>query len=215
MKKAILFFTGIVIVSSINCQVIKLQAGKTFSKLDWKNQVTNTQTFKDVFIGNSAFLGIDYLFKNNYNLSTNIGYVEKGGRNEVAEVDDNGIPTGKSILSEAQLNYYSFNTTVEYNYPLTDNFKPYFFGGPRIDYLYDYSQDFNDLKSYDDLNLISYGCTFGAGFKITVSKIFLGVKAEYYLNLNKIASWDANQTLKAGNITDETFNVMLMLGVRL
>jgi len=214
MRKLYLIVICLFALNSINAQVIKLQAGTTLSKLDWKIPGTNTMIYDQVFMGYSAFFGIDYLFKGNYNFSTNIGYLEKGGKAEWKLLDAEGKFTGETFKEKPQLDYISVNTTIDFNYPLSEHFLPFISAGPRVDYLLNHTGEFDYYYNNDELNSIAYGLLFGGGFKISIKKVLIGLKADYYLNFSKIAEWPESINRLKGEITDETFTISLALGYR-
>ncbi|MBN2485572.1 MAG: outer membrane beta-barrel protein [Bacteroidales bacterium] len=212
MKKILASIIFVSVFCSLNAQVIKLQVGTSISKLDWKIPTTNDQLYDMAFTGNSFFLGIDYLKNGNYNLTTNIGYLQKGGKSESELSDPWGIFTGQTIVDKPTLNYLSFNTAIDFNYPLSEQVLPFICGGPRIDFLIGHSDDFSYLEKNDELKKIAYGLLFGAGIKLNISKIQIGLKGDYYLNFSKIAEWNESLLRTAGEITDDTFTLMLSLG---
>jgi hypothetical protein len=215
MKSILIFLSFLAIISPIKSQVIKVQAGPSFSKLNWKITDKKYDRTEEGMVGNSVFIGIDYLFRDKYNVSTNFGYLQKGGTSELRELNDSGAFTGNTFSYNPILEYYSFNTCIDINYKRSDKVWPYFFAGPHIDYIKSYSTEFDYYKNINELEEIAYGVLMGVGLKINISKLQIALKGDYYFNFTKIASWKDSATVKKGEISDDTFTVMLSVGYRL
>jgi hypothetical protein len=191
-------------------QILKIQVGTSLSSLDWKLNTWGSQ-FSKTLVGFSGSIGIDYFAKKNFNLSSNLGFLTKGGVEKTGLTDASGFPTDEEIVRQAKLNYVSFNTCIDLKYPLKEAFIPYLSVGPRIDYLISHSKEFDIV----DHKNISYGLVIGAGIKYDISKVQFGLRGDYFLNFNKIAEWQAQPGNLGGQITDKTILISLTIGYKL
>lgn len=216
MKKTGLLLIGLTIAILSNGQTIKIQGGTSFSKLDWqmKGMFTNS-LYNETMIGYSIFAGLDYLDKQYYNLSTNIGMIRKGGQDEFALIDQNGELTGQTITEKSTLDYLSINTMVELKYRIKEMVTPFISFGPRFDYLVCHSSHFDNLEDFDELKSISVGLILGGGLKYDISNLQFGLRADYYLDFTKVADWSIENTGNSGEVTVNTFTLNLTIGYRL
>jgi hypothetical protein len=119
------------------------------------------------------------------------------------------VNTPNTNTVKPKLDYFSFNTVIDFKYPLPNKISPLVSIGPRIDYLLNYSKDFEWLKNENSLKELSYGLIIGAGIKYELSKIEVGIRADYYLNFNDIAKLkDRNLDI---NVKDNTFTINLLI----
>jgi opacity protein-like surface antigen len=183
MRKLILVFAGLFLASGISYgQNVSLQIGRNWSVLDdgkGKQPIDPLKEFKEPFTGYSIFIGVDYLNRKNYNLSSNLGYITKKGEHSFQSLRPNG---GSDLITyKTDLGYLSLNTTVDLKYPVRDLLIPYVCFGPRLDYLIsDKSESrWKILKPY------VFGMTLGGGIKYNLSKMQIGLRFDQYLNFNK------------------------------
>jgi len=147
-------------------------------------------------VGYSFFVGMDYLQHKNFNLSSNIGMLRKGG--QALLYSNWGY--GQGI--KATLDYLSLNTTCDFQFPIEDKRTPYISFGPRVDIL---------LNPISEYNKINYGLLLGGGLKYDINnKLQLGLRADYYLNFK-----DISKTGQTRTVSDKTFTTNLVLGYRL
>jgi len=216
MKKTIFILIGLTLTILTNGQVLKVQGGTSISNLDWNLNWSDIGSFyTETLVGYSFFAGIDYFDKQYFNLSSNIGLIRKGGKAEVTPVDQNGEPTGETIIDKPILDYLSINTTVDIKYRIKETITPFISFGPRLDYLVNSSEQFDGLKEFDELNSTSAGLLLGGGIKYDISKIQFGLRADYYLDFTKVADWTIENTENIGEVTVNTFTINLSLGFRL
>lgn len=216
MKKTVLLLIGLTMVILSYGQTIKIQAGTSISKLDWQLKgVTIGSIYDETLIGYSIFAGVDYLDKRYFNLSSNIGMIRKGGKDEFALMDQNGVLTGQTITEKATLDYLSINTMIDLKYRIKEIVLPFISIGPRFDYLVSSSKHFDSLKEIDELKRISIGLILGAGLKFDISNLQFGLRADYYLDFTKVADWTIENSEISGKVTVNTFTINLTIGYRL
>ena len=198
MKRLPLLSIALLITVLSLGQVIKIQSGISISNLDMQTNGNSTNLTQDNkrLVGYSFFVGMDYLQHKNFNLSSNIGMLRKGG--ESMFYTNWGY--GQGI--KATLDYLSLNTTCDFQFPIEDKITPFISFGPRVDLL------LNPINEYNKLN---YGLLLGGGLKYDISnKLQLGLRADYYLNFK-----DISKTGQARTVSDKTFTTNLVLGYRL
>ncbi len=216
MKKTGLLLIGLTMAILTNGQTLKIQGGTSISKLDWQLKGINIDPFyNETLIGYSIFAGLDYLDKQYYNLSTNIGVIRKGGKDEIALTDQNGELTGQTITEKPTLDYLSINTMIDFKYSIKETVTPFISFGPRIDYLMSSSKHFDSLKDIDELKSTSIGLILGGGLKYDISNLQFGLRADYYLDFTKVADWTIENTGNGGEVTVKTFTINLTIGYRL
>lgn len=187
-------------------QTVQIQAGTTITSLDWKLGST-INLYEEPMIGYAVFAGLQYLDKRYFNLSSNIGMLRKGGKQEVTFQNEPGDPVEKKE-ERRFFDYISINTTLDVKYPVKERYIPYISIGPRYDYLV-YHSPIGGLRDND------FGIILGGGLKYNLSPILIGLKAEYYHNFIKIAEWPAQYGNLGGSINDQTMTLCLTLGYKL
>ena len=174
-------------------QDIKVESGVTFGKLNY--DIGDNTYYKNIAIGYYATVGIDYLKKRRFNISSNIGFLQKVGSDVAIFSDALGNET-YSTKTALRFNYLTVNTFTECNFA-AKGIIPFAFGGPRLDYAINSNHvDFNER--------LAFGVTLGAGAKYSSGRLLLGLRIEYLLNFNKILNTD-----------DRTFSSTLMFGYKL
>lgn len=216
MKKTGLLLIGLTIAVLTYGQTIKIQGATSISKLDWKLKGMNIDPFyNETLVGYSIFAGLDYLDKPYYNLSTNIGMIRKGGKDEVVLTDLFGELTGQTITEKPTLDYLSINTMIDLKYKIKETVTPFISFGPRFDYLVSSSNHFDSIEEIEELKSTSIGLILGGGLKYDISNIQFGLRADYYLDFTKVADWTIENTENGGEVTVNTFTINLSIGYRL
>ncbi len=214
MKQLSLFAITLLFSGITFGQTLKIQTGVSISKLDWLISENGTRYFDETLIGNTFFVGVEYLEKKHLNLSSNIGYLRKGGKDNIVFTDINGI-TRENNTEKAKLDYFSINTTIDFKYPINEKIIPFVSIGPRIDYLVGYPDVLEGINEMNELNKVNYGFILGGGLRYKFEKIRIGLRADYYLNFNKIAEWPAQTNNLGGKINDKTLLINLSVGYKL
>lgn len=214
MKKAILLLTVLIFASYSHAQTVKFQMGTTLAKLNWQVGGKDLNMFDETLIAYSFFTGIDYFENRYFNVSSNLGLIQKGGKGMIVFTTETGEPAGE-VTKKARLNYLTINTAFDLKYTIKDKLLPFISLGPRFDYLVNYSSQFDGLKDMAVLKKYNLGLILGAGIRYNLSKMQLGIKADYYLNLDEIAVWPAQPENLGGKIVDKTMTINLTLGYKL
>ena len=199
-------------------QTINVQSGIAISKLDWVD-INGAKRFDQAIIGNSSFVGIDYLDRKYFSLSTNIGSVTKGGEEDrihwVNYGEDSMVAHDSSTI-KATLKYVSINSTFNFKYPIKDKIIPFLNVGPRIDYLF--ANNFvsvNGSGEIEELHKYNFGLILGGGVKYVFSKVQIGVRADKYINFNNIGKFSHQFIDNTTTANDKTFTINLSVGLKL
>jgi hypothetical protein len=198
MKRSKLLSIALLVTVLSFGQTLKIQSGVSISTIDMQTSGSTTGLTKDNkrLVAYSFFVGMDYLQHKNFNLSSNIGMLRKGG--ESMFYTNWGY--GQGI--KATLDYLSLNTTCDFQFTIEDKVIPFISFGPRVDVL------LNPISEYNSFN---YGLLLGGGLKYPLSdKLQLGLRADYYLNFR-----DISKTGQTRTVSDKTFTTNLVLGYRL
>lgn len=213
VKKSLLLFIAFFSLELSFGQVIHWQLGPTVSNLEWSVENIRRIGPDKSLTGKSAFIGLDYLISRHFNLSTNLGYLQKGDRSEIAYIKGDGEILLFPMMT-ALFEYFSLNTLAEIKFPITKRFIPYVSLGPRMDYLYSYSKDFSFIEELNELPHYSYGANLGGGIKLDFRRLQIGLHSDYYLNISKMADWVSNSD-NNGWIDDQTYLVNFTMGYKL
>ncbi len=207
----------ILLISRISFgQTINFQAGTSISKLNWNLKGINIDPiYQKTLIGYSVFAGVDYIEKKYCNLSSNIGIIRKGGKGEFQLTDQNAEYTGETKTVKPTLDYLSLNTLIQLKYKIKEKITPFISIGPRFEYLYRSSNDFDGLQELDELKGSALGLLLGGGIKYEFSKLQIGLRSDYYLNFTKVAEWSIQQAGIAGEVTVNTFTINMTVGYKL
>lgn len=210
MKKLILLLFALYIIFPCSAQTINLQAGPSISQLNYDLPLLDESIYDELIVGFAGFVGFDYLETKIFHFSSNLGFIRKGGLEDYRITDSQG----EIIDDRLTFDYISLNTSLNLRVPVGKRLIPFISFGPRIDLMVDQNQEIDDL-SRDDFNDFSYGFLSGAGIKLDYSPIFLGLRADYYSNFNKIAEIDSPFFDENFTITDKTFHILFIVGISL
>ena len=216
LKKYFFALIFVQIASISFSQTIHIRIGPSLSTLFCSNTITsNIQSNKSI-LGFNGFVGVDYLNLKYFSLSSNIGYVQKGGNDSIIGTTTNS-PEGGSYFIKTKLGYFSVNTTADFKLPIKHVIVLFIHFGPRLDVLVYHNRTHNDLVYLDEnkgLNNFSYGLLLGGGLNVTIKKIQVGVIFDYYLNINDISKMSLPETTLK-KVWDKTFTLNLQLGYNL
>ncbi len=212
MKRQLILLLSVLNFFSLGAQDLHLVTGPSFSLLNYTTSPSEGTAGTKTLTGFNAQVGVDYLKLKYFNLSSELGFIQKGGKFYIMEVTPEG-----EILSEAwftdRLHFLTINTTANFKIPVKDFIIPYIFLGPRLDYLGWYHETAEFIKVFDDakkLNRFIYGLSTGAGIKFKVKKFLLGVVFDYYLNFNDLVhSVSSTEDVK---LIDRTFTANVLIG---
>jgi hypothetical protein len=158
-------------------QVLRLNTGISYSSFSHKDiDILNSKITSP-----SLSLGYEYFKENYYELSSEIAYIQKGGKeNNFIVINDEGITY---IEVDEKLSFVSFSTTFRLKYPFYNSYM-YIGFGPKVDCLLSDRK----LKSYEyTLNRISFGFKPEIGFSQNLNeKLSVGLNLSYLWNIGRI-----------------------------
>ncbi len=216
MIKPILIICFGVMMTCGFSQTLSLRFGPANSNLTWDNSVVAGNVFDKNITGFDILLGLDYLDHRYFNLSTNLGFIQKGGSGSAlnASLPDPEAYSETSIVT--RLNYITVNTTFEAKLPVKDILTPFVHVGPRVDYMVSYAQNvnlFSQFTELDQLNKIIYGVVGGAGVDFKINRFKVGIVFDYYRNFNKLVDYTSSRGV-SNQIYDHTFTLNAQVGYK-
>lgn len=182
-------------------QAFKIENGLSFSSMTSQK----FQLLDQKIVSYSVFAGYDYWEHKNYYLSSELGYVRKGGRENFSR----NTETPEIELSD-YWNYIQLNTTFRFRYPYKNSHV--FIGlGPKLDFLIS-SKDFkNEIFSNVgyQMHSVSYGAKLEAGIVEDFKRVRIGLNGSYFLNINGVGKSDYNK------LNNNNFLIMLSVGYKM
>ncbi len=219
--KNIFVVVFILIALNVKSQSFKFSLGATNSSLSFDKTVplfnvptmSRNYDYKNLKIIGVAFtFGIDYLEKKYFNLSTNIGFLNKGGLASSIFLDSLGNPTGTKLNIKWPMQYFTINSTIDLHYPVSKYFSPFLSIGPRFDYLISPRRFY---KLPVDNNRLAFGLNIGLGFKVQMKNYTIGFKYDYMPNFIKILEYNSYGAIvpnKTVVVKDKTSQLNLLIG---
>lgn len=216
MKITLFFCFGLLLSLFSFGQTLQVQGGISVSNLDWRYEGMQVDPiYNENLIATSFFAGVNYLDKKYFNLSSNVGFIRIGGKDEFPISYANEDISNETVIEKPTLDYLSINTLFEAKYTIKDKLAPFVSFGPRFDYLLSSSRHFNGLQDLNGLNNAAFGLLLGGGVKYHLSAFQIGLRADYYLNFNNVGDWSVSNPSVKGEVKSNTFTVNLTLGYQL
>jgi hypothetical protein len=220
MKIRLLILSMLVIVYSSQGQTIFVKFGPSLSKVTWTSSIADlnyagTKVDTKSIIGFNAITGVNYLSFKYFYLSSGIGLIQKGSSETAITLNNEDYHRDTSQGTNI-LNYFTLNTTFNIKILIKQILEPYIFVGPKIDYLFSYSEK-GEIRQYDHtkINKLSYGILYGGGINFNINRIQLGIVFEKEFNINKLVDEKYisiyKQTYK---YYDNTFTIDVFIGVK-
>jgi hypothetical protein len=215
MKRIGILAAGMVISAFTYAQTLNIKAGTSVSNLDWTFKGSGLKPmYGNNLVGYSVFVGLDYLDSKYFNLSTNLGAIRKGGKEDITFYDEYGVPL-MTKTEKPTLDYISINTMAEFKYPVQEHWIPFVGIGPRIDYLFHQSSHFSGIENFGTVNRSAFGLIMGGGIKYNLEIFQLGLRANYYKDFGEVASWSVPNSSNGGEVKVHTFDINVSVGYKL
>ncbi|MBN2730589.1 MAG: PorT family protein [Bacteroidales bacterium] len=195
MKQRLVFILALSLIATIShSQIIDrygINIGTSYSTQIWDYKLVNVDSDNEYKFGFLAFLQAEKDFGKLLALRTEFGYIQKGFKNNLKHISEEGIYTGTNndnvILHDLALN---LGLKIK---PLNTDFSPYFLAGLRGDYMISYKDveieepssglKFNIYEStIEDFNKFNIGALIGLGIEI---KGLIYFELEYNPNFTK------------------------------
>ena len=179
-----LFFI-VSIVSS--AQIINVQSGLSYSYIDSKVGGRNTNFLGFTRTDLSLFGGVEYLNKKYFSVSSNVGFIRRGGEEPVFYTDNSGNILSTGTLKQ-RFDFLSINSTFNLKYPIKEKLIPYLSLGPRIDLMTAHDHTFAYFDYDGFLKKRIYGMVVAAGLRYRISKLLLGLRYDHLVDFNVLAT---------------------------
>lgn len=216
-KTVTLLFLILFFSLSNKAQTLSVQNGICVSNVDWKISGYGSNvgvSESKPLIGYSFFTGLDYWNKKYFQLSSNLGVLQKGWKTEHTLTNHFGTVMGTETI-KTKLNYVSINSLLNFKIPINDKIRPFIGIGPRFDYLFFSDADFDFYSQTNSLSKTSYGLISGVGITFNFSIIQLGLRADYYTNFNTLVDWKNESAGLSQNATIRNITINFMFGLKL
>lgn len=197
MKRiALLIVVALLTIMSSVAQVIKLDAGASFSSMQ---DDTSLHQFTGNNTGFTALLGIDWLEHKYFYLSSQVGYMATGGTDHVYLTNEDGLQSDMLDWHMRRDNIH-LNTTFRARVPF-GRFHAYVGVGPKLDIPLNVGMSDNLNMEYTPTDVIFFqrDVMFGIKTEVGVSYDFeyvsLGINFSYLPDITRQASY-LNQTTR-------------------
>lgn len=163
--------------SLLSSQVIKIENGLSISSMN----STKFNLLNDNLYTYSVLLGCDYLEHRYFYLSSGIGYIQKGGVDNVIQLDENAHPLN-TISMKGKWDYLHLNTSFRIKYPFKKNHL-YIGAGLKAD-VRTSSTDSNLSYLHEGYKMASIipGMKIEMGFNREMKRLIIGVNASYLID---------------------------------
>ncbi|HCO66399.1 MAG TPA: hypothetical protein DIT04_01385 [Dysgonomonas sp.] len=209
----------IALINPCKCfsQVVKIKNGITFSRMTGSSfDILNKNT--TLYTG---FIGLDYFEHDYFYLSSEIGYMKKGGKEYIPLSEpeiEHPIWNLANRDIKANLDYLQLNTTFRAKYPL-GSIHVFAGIGPKIDILlhskFNYENaSLDELGTYNlngNIKRISFALKPEIGFYYDISRFRIEGNLAYLINFGRLDDIEGNYN-KIGN---QSISVLLSFGYRL
>lgn len=178
MKKVIIcLLLTLLNLSLLSSQVIKIENGLSISSIN----STKFNLLNDNLYTYSLLLGCDYLEHRYFYLSSGIGYILKGGTDNIIQLDENTHPVN-TIPIKGKWDYLHLNTSLRIRYPFEKSHL-YLGAGLKADVL---TSSTDNNKSYlsEGYKMASIipGMKIEMGINREVKRLVIGVNASYLID---------------------------------
>jgi len=176
-------------------QVIKIENGFAIANLKLKNIKFNDRSF----LPYQMSVGLDYMDKGWFMLSSNVGYLRKGCSMKGVDIDPN-------VKVKMKFDYLTANTTFRVKTPSLENVTAYAGVGPRLDVFLKGSAQVEDLRDekLHGIRNFQIGLKTEVGLNYDIQRIQLGLNFSYLPTFNSV--------FERGEVKDRTFTFGLSVG---
>lgn len=184
MKKIVssLLISCLITLSSL-AQNIQFALGPSYSTLDWQYVYFSGQTenfYTSGLYGTALDLGVEFLQKPKFSVSTNIGFFNSGGVIAENETHENWV------ITERENKLHNFSMSALFNYlPLNQKFQLAISAGPRLDLLVPHPNSIFDIAN-NDLNKLKVGINAAVSIFYNFENIKIGIRSTYLHRFNML-----------------------------
>lgn len=184
-------------------QKIHASAGVAISKLDW----SIPGLFKDPVTTAIGDIGLTYLDRKIFDVTSTVGYMQKGGKGIATFTDAAGNYISTETV-KALLNYITVKNAVRVKLP-AGRFKPFVTAGIYAGFLVSANENLNK-SAFKTVNI---GGIAGIGFLLKLLKNEIGIQANYLPSFNKLRNESINGY--KSTIGDQTFSISAFVGIKI
>lgn len=200
MTKTLTSLLLLMLAKNASGQYLKLDNGITLSSFQNKNNLSILSSSRSTSY--SLMLGCDYLQKSWFYLSSQVGYLNLGGK------EINSSLQGSDVNVSESKSYIHLNTTLRV-YTKSSNLKFFLGVGPYLNFLAGTKNFNSDLyHPYYSFKKLYVGTKTEIGITEDIKRIRVGLIGSYMLNLSPSASSDYL------NLNNKTFLVSFTTGYR-
>lgn len=205
----------ILIAGEIKAQIIRVDNGISFSSI-------HDYIFHKKIYPYHFSLGIDYLDRNFFYLSSDVGYIRKGGQYKINVFDQK---VNGDFKIGVHLDYITVSTLANFKYRLTGKTECYVGVGPRLDFKINRKYFSEDEELYQlftenapHVKTLSVGlkCQMGINYSLS-SRFFAGIYFSYLPSFAKVFKVKEDQ-VSFGNSSfgkDRLFGIGISLGYKI
>lgn len=215
-------FVLLCLMGPARAQVITIENGVSVAKLKKGYDGQNLYPYQ-------MSLGMEYMDRGRYNLSSQIGFLKKGGKTEEFKIfgEESGTAAGKG-RDRLHIRYLTMNTTFEVKTRPTNGWVGYAGVGPRLDvYLsnslymdedFGVSEEIGGAEGHVRTGSASHLCpvVFGlkcvAGMKKAIGHLQIGLHVAYLPSFTKTYGRSFTAFSESVSGRDRTFTVGVSLG---
>ena len=216
MKYLPIFIVFVVFSLNGYTQVINIKAGPAFSGMKWENSLASTDDyFNEIYVGFYTAIGLDYLQKKGFSLSSNIGYFTNGGKGTFRFLDELGVSRDTTQITKLQ--FFTLNTLANYHFFAEKTLSPFIGLGIGLNYQVSYDENVKLLEQFDEedeLNIILWGLIGKAGINVNLDHFRVGMEFMYNYNLNKLVDYEGMPGF-SNQVSVNYFSVLFSVGYRL
>lgn len=197
MKKVILF-SLLSLCATLHSQTIKVENGLSFSSMH-----SNKFDILNENITNYGLnVGLDYFDHELFYLSSEIGLITKGGK------EDDLLIGNETINLRESFQFVHLNTTIRLKYQV-DNAHLFVGIGPKLDFLVGSGEFTDEIYTGYDMDKLSIGSKAEVGLVQDMNKIRIGLNLSYLINFGGAAR---SEFISIGN---NTYSLMFSIGYKL
>lgn len=207
-KKGCVWLIGLLLcfVWTGKAQVIKLEGGVALAGMANRG----ADMYEKLLVPFQMSAGIDYMDRGWYELSSSIGYLRKGGTDDVSIINDAGSYLGDA-RHKLKLDYLTVNTTFRIKKTSLDKYTFYAGIGPRVDFALKgragTNSKLDNIAGYgkvSNLRTVIVGLKCEAGINYKIDRYILGANVSYLPSFIKPLTYDF--------LRDRTFTLGIVLG---
>ncbi|MCW3465274.1 hypothetical protein [Chitinophaga nivalis] len=175
MKKTALIFTCFLFISTCYAQILKIDNGISINSLKGKK----FDLFPQKIVSYTGMVGVEYLQKKWFYLSSEIGYIKLGGK-------ENSTVGSAANANKESWNYAQLNTSFRLRTPGSKT-EFYLGAGPYLNILLGSGTFSDDLYAGYSIQKTNWGSKLEAGINENINKFRVGINCTYLLPFSPVA----------------------------